>query len=139
MPIPVVLLTTVRVSMTFKQSLSALFQNDIITCIGQSSQSSMYNDMEFFGEFGQMRCQPNGNYDPIQCVQQEGSNGLCFCIDTKLVTLDTNYTSGNFKQLDSVDTLPCFDEENMFHNSKHYRPCEMEAKNIYDLKESYTE
>ena len=94
--------------------------------------------MEFFGEFGQMRCQPNGNYDPIQCVQQPGSNGLCFCIDTKSVTLDTNYTSGNFKQLDSVDTLPCFDKENKFHNSKHYRPCEMEAKSIYDLKVSNT-
>ena len=92
----------------------------------------MYDNEAFFGEFGHMRCQPNGNYDPIQCVQQTGSNGVCFCINTKSIRVDED--EGNFKDIDSVDTLPCFDPENMYHNSKHYRPCEMEAKKIYDLK-----
>ena len=94
----------------------------------------MFNDDTFFGEFGQMRCQPNGNYDPIQCVQQAGSEGSCFCIDSKSVMLEKNDTKVNFKDIDSVDALSCYDPEKMFHNTQHYRPCEMETKNIYDLK-----
>ena len=94
----------------------------------------MYNDESFFGEFGQMRCQPNGNYDPIQCVQQVGSDGVCFCIDTKSVEVVSNDTMVNFKDIESVDALSCYDPENMFHNSNHYRSCEMETMRIYDLK-----
>ena len=94
----------------------------------------MYKEGTFFGEFGHMRCQPNGNYDPIQCVQHAGMNGLCFCIDPNTVALDENIDSGGFKEVESVDALPCYDVENKFHNSAHYRPCEMEAKTIYDLK-----
>ena len=94
----------------------------------------MYNDETFFGEFGHMRCQPNGNYDPIQCVQQIGSEGLCFCIDTTSVELVKNASKATFKDIESVDALFCYDPEKMFHNSDHYRSCEMEAKEIYDLK-----
>ena len=94
----------------------------------------MYNDESFFGEFGHMRCQPNGNYDPIQCVQQTASAGLCFCIDTKSIEVVKNTTLVTFKNIESVDALFCYDTEKMFHNPGHYRPCEKEAKEIYDLK-----
>ena len=94
----------------------------------------MYNDESFFGEFGHMRCQPNGNYDPIQCVQQTASDGLCFCIDTKSIEVVKNSSLVTFKNIESVDALFCYDTEKMFHNPGHYRPCEKEAKEIYDLK-----
>ena len=48
--------------------------------------------------------------------------------------LEKNDTKVNFKDIDSVDALSCYDPEKMFHNTQHYRPCEMETKNIYDLK-----
>ena len=48
--------------------------------------------------------------------------------------LEKNDTKINFKDIDSVDALSCYDSEKMFHNTQHYRPCEMETKNIYDLK-----
>ena len=75
----------------------------------------MYSEESFFGEYGHMRCQPNGNYDPIQCVQQTASEGLCFCIDTKSIEVVKNSSLVVFKDIASLDTLFCYDPENMFH------------------------
>ena len=109
-------------------------QNDVRSCIDDSFELPMYSEDSFFGEYGHMRCQPNGNYDPIQCVQQTASEGLCFCIDTKSIEVVKNSSLVVFKDIASVDTLFCYDPENMFHYYDYYRPCEMEAKEIYDLK-----
>ncbi len=91
-----------------------------------------------------MRCQPNGNFDSLQCVTGYSAEDMCFCVGVEeaiddvssdhLVTLN-----GTRAFLTSVESLSCYDDgsdgeniaaayEDYAHERGYFRPCELEVR-----------
>ena len=63
------------------------------------------------------RCLPNGNYDPIQCIDRSPVEEMCFCVN-----VDTMEINGTMTYQSLITDLKCYDET--IHNPDYHRPCE---------------
>lgn len=87
----------------------------------------------FFGRHGALRCLPNGNYDPIQCMEIGTGETMCFCLDGQTMNWDKN----SLTYVDSIDTLECFDHD--VHSKEYWRPCEAKLNQIKSRKDEFAE
>ncbi|XP_071053909.1 uncharacterized protein [Onthophagus taurus] len=111
--------------------------NHVLNC----ACSATYEEVSTFlgrnlkiGEF--LRCQSNGDYDTVQCIDDE-----CFCVDA--VDGALTYPSQDTVNITMIsnETLPCFDYE--IHKENYYNPCEkeyldtLEAASIFEEEVDY--
>lgn len=120
------------------------FQDALHKCYNSAWATSampVNPDDSYFGR-GQMRCLPNGNFDPLQvtstifrnpswgvpsncenlsfqCVDRDMTNGMCLCVAFSFGQMILNST---LAPREETEELNCFDAT--IHYSGYYRPCE---------------
>lgn len=71
-----------------------------------------------------MRCLPNGNFDPLQCIDQQ----YCFCYND--TTDDVTYGPVS---IDMIKFMPCYNSE--IHSVSYTNPCH-KAQEVWDSQGS---
>ncbi|XP_045581277.2 uncharacterized protein [Procambarus clarkii] len=85
----------------------SIFKQNNISC----ACSVHWEEMKTMGLNLGMRCLPNGNFDPLQCLDNK-----CFCYDE--VTSTVSYGPFSF---DMIENIPCYDPT--IHNKEYINPC----------------
>ena len=117
------------------------YEERIELCIRKSMESSAFlpqsqTDGLYF-KHGHARCLPNGNYDPIQCVDaHEGLDEICVCVLAWQEVGDHLTPNGTSAFPATITDLACFDES--IHSPDYYRPCQKVIRDL-DLKDKLLE
>ena len=108
------------------------YEKALELCNEKSLKSSAFltkfeNDLYF--KHGHARCLPNGNYDPIQCVDEyEGLGEICVCVQPWQEVGDHLTPNGTSAFPSTITDLHCFNES--IHTKEYYRPCEKVVRDL---------
>ena len=109
------------------------YQQDLELCKQKSLQSSAYLPLSqtqgLYFKYGHARCLPNGNYDPIQCMDaHEGLDEICVCVLPWQEVGDHLTPNGTSAFPETITDLSCFDQT--IHSQDYYRPCQKVVRNL---------